>query len=160
MTSYAFITTWRLEAPLEEVWDAIYHSERWPEWWRGVESVIELEKGTNNGIGNKRRYTWKGVLPYRLTFEICTTAIEHDRLLEGTASGDVVGTGIWRFSRENGTTVVRYEWRVRTTKQWMNLLAPVAGPLFRWNHDKVMRWGAEGLAENLGRLCGSESHSA
>jgi len=160
MANYAFVTIWRLEAPLEEVWDAIYHSETWPEWWRGVESVIELEKGTNGGIGNKRRYTWKGVLPYRLTFVICTTTIEHGRLLEGTASGDVVGTGIWRFSQEGDVTVVRYEWRVRTTKRWMNLLAPMARPLFRWNHDKVMGWGAEGLAGNLGRLCGSESYPA
>ena len=32
----------------------------------------------------------------------------------------------------------------------MNLLAPVARPLFKWNHDVVMNWGAEGLAKRLG----------
>jgi hypothetical protein len=31
----------------------------------------------------------------------------------------------------------------------MNLLAPIARPFFRWNHDTIMRWGAEGLAKKL-----------
>jgi hypothetical protein len=32
----------------------------------------------------------------------------------------------------------------------MNVLAPVARPLFAWNHDHVMRSGGEGLARLLG----------
>ena len=36
-----------------------------------------------------------------------------------------------------------------TTERWMNLLGPIAGPAFRWNHDQVMRNGALGLAELL-----------
>lgn len=37
-----------------------------------------------------------------------------------------------------------------TTKAWMKLIAPLAGPLFKWNHDIVLGWGAEGLALRLG----------
>ena len=37
-----------------------------------------------------------------------------------------------------------------TTKPWMNLLAPIARPVFEWNHDWVMRNGGEGLASLLG----------
>ena len=44
----------------------------------------------------------------------------------------------------DGTAAV-YEWNVRTARPWMNRLAPVARPLFAWNHDVVMRQGAEGL---------------
>jgi hypothetical protein len=32
----------------------------------------------------------------------------------------------------------------------MNLLAPLARPAFRWNHDYVMHNGAVGLAKLLG----------
>jgi len=32
----------------------------------------------------------------------------------------------------------------------MNYLAPIARPLFKWNHDVVMGWGSEGLARRLG----------
>lgn len=146
MVEYEFITTWRLAAPLSLVWEAIYHSERWPEWWHGLLSVVELEKGDASGIGNLRRYSWKGALPYRLVFDIRTTHIDRPFLLVGTASGDLSGTGIWRFSEEEGVVVVHYEWLVATRKEWMNLLAPFARPLFCWNHDQVMRWGEAGLA--------------
>ena len=39
---YKFVTVWKTDAPLEKVWNEIYHSERWPEWWRGVEEVVEI----------------------------------------------------------------------------------------------------------------------
>jgi len=146
MAKYDFLTTWRLAAPLDLVWEAIYHSERWPEWWPGLLSVIELEKGDDSGIGNVRRYSWKGKLPYRLVFDIRTTQINRPFLLAGTASGDLSGTGVWSLSEDDGVVVVRYEWRVATQKGWMNLLAPLARPLFRWNHDQVMHWGGAGLA--------------
>jgi hypothetical protein len=32
----------------------------------------------------------------------------------------------------------------------MNLVAPVARPLFRWNHNAVMHQGGQGLADLLG----------
>ena len=38
---------------------------------------------------------------------------------------------------------------MRTSRAWMNRLAPVARPLFAWNHDAVMRQGAAGLAALL-----------
>jgi hypothetical protein len=56
-------------------------------------------------------------------------------------------------------TVVRYHWSVKTAKAWMNLLAPIARPLFEWNHDVLMRWGGEGLAKLLGaKSISIESH--
>lgn len=154
MAGYEFVTIWRIEATLPEIWDAICHSECWPEWWRGLQSVCELEKGSDRGVGNLRRYSWQGALPYQLTFDIRTTCVEHLHLIEGTAAGDLAGSGTWRFAEEEGLTVVRCEWRVRTTKFWMNFLAPVARPLFRWNHDKIMRWGETGLARRLGARIG------
>ncbi len=148
-TGYDFLTVWRFAAPLHRVWDEIYHSERWPHWWRGLESVAELEQGDDRGIGNVRRYAWKGGLPYRLTFDVRTVRIDEMVLLAGEASGDLEGTGVWHFASRDAMTEVRHEWRVRTTKWWMNALAPVAGWLFRRNHDAIMAGGARGLAERL-----------
>ena len=39
---------------------------------------------------------------------------------------------------------------MRTTRSWMNLLSPVARPIFAVNHDYVMRSGGHGLAKLLG----------
>lgn len=42
------------------------------------------------------------------------------------------------------------DWRVRTTKLWMNIFSAARTPAFSWNHDVVMRQGGYGLAERLG----------
>jgi uncharacterized protein YndB with AHSA1/START domain len=147
---YRFLTTWLLEADREPVWDAIYDSERWPEWWRGVLSTVRLEEGEPDGVGQLGRYVWKSKLPYELEFEMRTTQVERPHLLAGDASGQLAGTGTWRLYEENGTTAVVYEWNVGTTKRWMNLLTPIARPVFAWNHDYVMRNGGEGIARLLG----------
>jgi hypothetical protein len=150
MTEYRFLTTWLLEAERERVWDAIYDSERWPEWWKGVLEAEKLEDGDANGVGQLGRYVWKARLPYRVEFWIRTTRVERPRLLEGNATGELAGVGRWHLFEQDGLTAVIYEWNVHTTKAWMNALAPVARSAFQWNHDYVMRNGGEGLARLLG----------
>ena len=150
MAEYRFLTTWLVEAERERVWDAIYESERWPEWWRGVVETERLAEGDENGVGQVGRYVWKSKLPYKLEFTLRTTRVERPRLLEGAASGELAGTGRWRFFEQNGITAVIYEWDVHTTRAWMNVLAPIGRPLFAVNHDYVMRNGGEGIAKLLG----------
>jgi hypothetical protein len=148
---YHLTTLWRFDAPLEAVWEAIFDTEAWPQWWKGAERVVTLECGDANGLGARQRHTWKSVLPYRLTFVTCVTRVEPLRLIEGQVEGDLEGTGCCRLRRDGDHIVVRYEWQVRTTRRWMNLLAPLAKPLFSWNHDALMRAGGIGLARRLVR---------
>lgn len=151
MKAYEFVTIWRVEAPIDRVWNEIYHSKHWPTWWKGVESVVEMRKGDESGVGSIHRYTWKSKLPYRLSFDMEAIRVEPPLLLEGIATGELQGRGLWQLSSEGRETIVRYDWKVETTKQWMNLLAPLARPLFEWNHNVVMSWGAKGLAQRLGK---------
>ena len=146
MAEYRFLTTWLLEAPRERVWDAIYESERWPEWWHGVLEADTLEEGDESGVERYGRYVWKSKLPYRLEFFVRTTKVEKPYLLEGNAEGELAGIGRWRLFERDGVTAALYEWNVRTTRAWMNLLTPVARPVFAVNHDYVMRNGGRGLA--------------
>jgi uncharacterized protein YndB with AHSA1/START domain len=150
MAAYRFLTSWVLESPIERVWDALYDSESWPEWWRGVQAVRVLEPGDQDRVGELSRYTWRSRLPYSLEFDVRTTRVERPYLVEGTASGELAGEGRWRlFEGAGGSTAVLYEWNVETTRRWMNVLGPLPRPAFRWNHDLVMRQGGEGLARRL-----------
>ncbi|MGL5474431.1 MAG: SRPBCC family protein [Citrobacter braakii] len=149
MADYQFSTVWRVEASIQEVWDVFSHPDSWPEWWGSLERIVEIRKGDLRGIGALHRYTWKGALPYRLTFDINVLKIRPCTLLEGQASGAVEGRGVWSFTPNGTATIVRYDWNVRTTIRWMNYLAPLAAPVFRWNHNTVMREGARGLARKL-----------
>ncbi len=150
MRQYQFVTTWHIDAPAEAVFEALVRSEQWPEWWRGVTRVEELEPGDEHGLGNLRRYTFRSLLPYDLTFDMRSTVIDPPSVLEGQATGDLVGTGRWTLLPNERGVTVRYDWNVGTSQPWMNALAPFIGPLFTWNHDLVMRWGEDGLREHLG----------
>lgn len=141
---YAFLTTWLLECERQVVWDALQDVERWPEWWRGVVRVTELEPRTRYSIA------WRSRIPYELEFEFTVVSQDAPHSMDGRAAGDLEGTGQWRLFEHDGVTAVTYEWNVRTTRRWMTLLAPVGRPLFEYNHDLVMRWGGEGLARRLG----------
>jgi hypothetical protein len=150
MSAYEFVTIWRISAPVDRVWEEIYHSENWPSWWRGVVEVSELKKGGDLGVGSVRRYKWKSLLPYTLTFNVETVRVEPMTIIEGVASGELEGRGVWSISEKDDVTVARYDWQVSTSKPWMNAIAPIAKPVFRWNQDVIMGWGADGLSRKLG----------
>lgn len=158
MSDYEFTTIWQFDAPLETLWDEIKATENWSDWWKGVVRVEELGKGDENGVGAVYRSTWKSALPYKLVFDSEVVRVEHLKLIEARAFGELEGSGIWAFSAENeNLTCVRYDWRVKTTKKWMNKIAPLAKPFFRWNHNIIMNWGGNGLAKKLNcRLLQSE----
>lgn len=148
-TLYDLTTLWHFDASAEAVWEAIADVEGWPQWWPGIEEVVPLEPGGADGLGALRRYVCLSVLPFRLTFTGRVTRIEPLRLLEGHVEGDVEGTGCCFLEPDGDGTAVRYEWRIRTTRVWMNQLGAFAQPLFRWNHEALMQAGGTGLARFL-----------
>jgi hypothetical protein len=151
VAQYEFVTRWHLDAPIERVWDAILHVDRWPSWWEGVRDVRLLAAGSRDRVGSLWRYRWKSVLPYELAFDMRITRVKPPVMLCGAAVGELAGEGLWRLYRGEEGTLVRYDWNVCTTSPWMNVLAPAARALFAWNHDVVMRQGGEGLAQLLAR---------
>jgi len=149
MANYEFLTTWLLDAPIDRVFDVLHDSKGYPDWWKGVQSVEVLEEGDEDGVGELDRFSWRSVLPYTLEFDTRVTRVERPHLLEGNATGELEGVGTWRVFEGPPGTAVTYDWRVRTTKAWMNAFGPVARPAFSWNHDLVMRQGGHGLARRL-----------
>jgi hypothetical protein len=115
-----------------------------------VVRASELEGGDDRRIGSRYRVAWRSRFPYVLEFDFTVSGLEEGRWMEGSATGDLDGTGCWRLFEDEGVTAVVYEWDVASTKRWMNVLAPLARPVFEQGHDAVMRWGGEGLARKLG----------
>ena len=150
MTEYRLLTIWLIEAPLEEVYAAIHNAASWPDWWLGVKKVEQVAAGDTDGINSIIRYSWQGRLPYRMVFEVRATRIDKEVAIEGAVRGDLEGVGRWHFFRQGVVCIVRYEWHVRSTRWWMNLITPVARPIFIRNHATLMQQGAEGLARLLG----------
>jgi hypothetical protein len=158
MREYRFLTTWLLAAEREPIFAELWDSARWPEWWPGVVEATETDPGDPvTGVGRRGQYEWRSTIPYPVQFEVVATRVERPHLLEGAADGGLIGVGRWRLFEaapspleDRPLTAVLYEWNVRTPKAWMNLLAPIAAPIFRWNHDRIMAAGGRGLARRLG----------
>jgi hypothetical protein len=126
MTDYHFVSTWRLQAPIERVWEEIVHTERWPSWWKYVHRVDQLDPGDADGLGRRQHLVFTTRLPYRLGFDIQVRHLQPPTTLEAVATGELDGVGRWTLTPDDGGTLVRYDWDVRTTRWWMNLAAPVA----------------------------------
>ena len=150
MASYEFLTTWLLRAPRTEVWDVLQDPIAWPAWWRGVESVVELDGGDGQRVGSRYRVRWRSLVPYAVEFEFEVDQIERPLLMTRPRDRRARGQRDLAALRAGGVTAVTYDWRVTTTKPWMNRVAPLARPVFEWNHDWVMARGGEGLSRRLG----------
>ena len=160
MAEYSFFSSWQLTAPIERVWNELSRVEYWPEWWTSVVQVEQLSPSSEPGVGALYRMRWRSALPYSLIFEVRTTSFERPRLYEGVSTGELDGRGRYELYEHADITTVHYYWTVRTTKPWMNLLAPLARSAFAWNHAVVMYTGGEGLANRLGvRLVSNRSYT-
>ncbi|MCI0521511.1 MAG: SRPBCC family protein [Chloroflexi bacterium] len=150
MAEYHFFTTWDIEAPVETVWQTIQDGRHYPDWWKYVASVKVIEAAAADGTGGKYLWKWKTALPYTLSVEMSVTEYAPPHTIESQARGELVGVGRWELKPMDGFTRVTYDWRVGTTKPWMNLLAPLARPAFSWNHNVLMDEGGRALAARLG----------
>lgn len=150
MADYRFETSWRLPASQSEAWAVLSDGEAWSEWWPSVRRVERLTDGAPNGVGRLLRYHFGTRLPYTLTFEARLVEVTEPSRLVAAAEGELAGQWSCDLTQDGGDVVLRHVWSVSTTRAWMNLLAPVAAPVFAWNHAALMREGGQGFADRLG----------
>jgi hypothetical protein len=155
MAEYRLVSTWQIEAPLQNVYDAISRPAQWRDWWPGLNQVGRRDPGSTDDVGKMLRYPWGNGLSHGIFFYARTTRAEPLVALEVNVVGDLEGSGRWLFRHEKGVTTVLHEWHVRTTGWRMALLSALARPTFERNHRMLMQNGAEGLARLLdARLVG------
>jgi hypothetical protein len=122
-----------------------------------VRKAEPIREGDENRIGAVNRLTFVGKLPYRLAFDMQVTKREPPTGLSGAATGELEGLGEWSLREDGDWTVVRYVWAIRTTRAWMNALAPLpfVKEIFGFNHHAVMRNGLAGIRRRLGGIEGT-----
>jgi len=148
---YRFVTTWRLGAPASAVWAVLRDELAYPGWWPGVEAVTVLDSSPFGSPSGSTRIRMRSRLPYHLQFEAVEREVREPSLIAFEARGDLAGSGRWDIDETPGAgeTTVTYTREVVTTRWWMNVLAPLAEPVFAWNHHVSMRAAAHGLARRL-----------
>ena len=74
MPQYRFVTVWRLQAPIDQVFAEIDDAEACPTWWPNVRAVELLEAAGSDKIRARFRTTFVGKLPYELRFDLRVSA--------------------------------------------------------------------------------------
>jgi carbon monoxide dehydrogenase subunit G len=149
MSRYELTTHWHVDAPIDAVWHALNDVASWPKWWSYVLEVEELTRGDASGLGAVHTLTWGTAFPYLLTFTMRRTVMQRPHRIEAIFEGQLNGIGRWSLNPHAQGTEVRYDWEVTTAGAWMNMMSPLLGPMFRWNHGLVMADGARGLSRYL-----------
>ena len=155
---YDLQSSWLLPASTEEVWAIIADvNMSWPSWWPNCTFAGPLERvppasSSHEDIlkATTAHLNFKASLGYTLTITIHPMAVLTLSEVDFDAGGHLVGAGRVTLTPEaNQTTRMNIEWKVRPTQSWMNLLSPIAAPVFRAAHAHMMRQGEKGLIKAL-----------
>jgi len=145
---FVFFDEWRVSAPPETVWTVIRDATRWPEWWRSVHRSTLLPSAATDSV-ERWEFRFRTRLPYDISFVADLSSDEAERRVDARVTGRVDGHGGCRLEPMDAGTLVRFDWEVRPQVAWMRAVAPLARPVFGWNHRSLMAEGAFGLAQRL-----------
>jgi uncharacterized protein YndB with AHSA1/START domain/quercetin dioxygenase-like cupin family protein len=141
---YVFMDEWDVDAPRESVFAAIADARSYPTWWKPV--YLSVESEGEPAVGKESRQHFKGRLPYHLRTRSRITRLEAPHAIGAEVDGDLRGTGLWTLTRnQDGTTHVRFDWRVHVDRLLLRILTPVLRRALRWNHAWAIARAREGL---------------
>lgn len=149
---YEFLTGWRVQGTAGEVYDILSRADDLPRWWPSVYLAVQIvERGRDDGVGERVRLFTKGWLPYTLRWEFVVTEAKRPTRLALAASGDLVGTGVWTLTPRGGEVDVSFLFRIHADKPMLRSLSWVLKPVFAANHRWAMARGRESLELELRR---------
>jgi hypothetical protein len=149
MARYTFVDRWTVRAPIQQVYETISDARTYPSWWPVYASVEPLVEMPPPHIGSTVRLIVKSVLGYRLALEVELVEATPPARFMTVTRGNLEGTGEWVLVQQGDTTTATWTWIVASRHRLLNLLEPVAKPLFAWSHRDASRKGARGLRQLL-----------
>jgi uncharacterized protein YndB with AHSA1/START domain len=140
---YVFLHEWDVDAPQQQVFEALADARTYPQWWKPV--YIDVAGDCEPAVGCTTKQHFKGKLPY--TLHTTSEIVEYDppNGFSVEVVGDLTGSGVWTLTPGASGLHVRFDWTVFADRWFLKLLTPIARPLFRYNHD----WSAERCREGL-----------
>ena len=138
--TFAFRDSWEVGAPPDAVHDVLVDLEHYPDWWPEVVAVASLGP-------DEARVLCRSRLPY--TLDLVLLAVNRSvGVLEVGVSGDLRGSVRFDLAPVLGGTRLEFA-QVVSVPGWLGAASYVAGPVLRWNHDRMMRGCRRGLSARL-----------
>jgi uncharacterized protein YndB with AHSA1/START domain len=151
-SEYVFVNEWDVDAPQEQVFDALADGRTYPEWW--TPTYLEVETDGPPEPGRVARQRFKGTLPIVLATTTRLTRVDRPNLVEADVGGDLRGNAMWTLTSLGGTVHVRFDFRVFADRPFLRYLTPILRPLFRWNHRTAMANAVRNLEPYARRQAG------
>src|SRR5437660_521776 len=107
---YVFVYEWDVEAPQEQVFDALADARTYPQWWRPIYKEVHADGPAEVGRVSRQRFSAR--LPYTLSTESKIVAMERPNRFEVEVTGDLRGHGVWTLTPRDDKVHVRFDWRV------------------------------------------------
>lgn len=146
---YHFVTYWKIRGRIETVFEILKDGPRYSAWWKPA--YVKTEK-----VGSQKTLSLvRAKLPYTLSFTTELVREIPSTELEIRAAGELVGRGLWKLKQAGEVTEVVFYWDVQVAKPIVRWLSLFLKPVFRWNHDWVMKGGEEALQAEIHRLSGN-----
>lgn len=138
---YSFVTHWKVRGPIRAVYAILKDGKNYSRWWRPA--YLKSEEIAPNRVQSLVR----AKLPYTLIFTTEPVRENPPHEFEIRASGELAGTGLWKLRQEGEWTYAEFHWNVRAEKPLVRWLSFLLKPIFKWNHDWVMKTGEACLSQ-------------
>lgn len=153
-SDYHFTSHWKVHGPIRVVYDILKDGERYDRWWKPAYVKTDV-------VGTQKvRALVRAKLPYTLDFTTELVREDPPKEIEIRALGELAGRGLWTLKEVGDEVAITFYWDVRAEKPLVRFLSPVLKPLFRWNHDWVMKTGEKGLQAEIDRLAKNNSSNS
>lgn len=153
INDYHFVTHWRVQGAVRDVYDIFKDPLTLPRWWPSVYlKVADVTPGDPvTGVGREVDLCAKGWLPYVLCWRFRLTAVNEPYSMTLEATGDLTGTGIWTMEQSGAWVDITYDWNVRADKSLLRKYSWLLRPVFAINHNWTMAQGEKSLQLELAR---------
>jgi hypothetical protein len=142
---YHFVTRWRVESTVEEVFEILDNPTDLVRWWPAVYlDVKEVEPGIFELLT-------KGRLPYTIRWRLRRLESRRPHGFSLEAWGDFDGAGVWTFTQDGGCVDIAYDWRIKAEKPLLRRFSFLLKPIFSANHRWAMKQGERSLKKELQR---------
>ena len=142
----------RLDAPPEQVWDAIGRLDRFEGWWGWLSSFSV--RGDGMAPGSVLEGVVSPPVPYRLRVSVTIERCVPGREVDALVTGDLNGPARLRLEPEGpdgSATLARTSWELEMVQWPMRVACRVGKPMLRFAHDRVVEMTVAGFRRQLSR---------
>jgi len=146
-TRYQFTSHWQLDAPARTVFDILYRVGDYPKWWPQFVKVTSIGPNVHD-------MTLQSLMRYRISYTLVNQKTDQKSLiLRAKVDGDIRGTIEWDIDpRDGGGCIAHFREQVSGRMALLNAFSWALRPVFRMNHNHVMRDGERALRMYLAGL--------